>query len=308
MTDILNPMPKIPKDSLRPLPKDPRFYGLGYAYPVPKISELPTGEWYVADPLEIKDQGDTDMCPAFSSSEVAEDHEGVIMEPGYSFGKIKQIIGRTDGYGATLEQAMQAGCKYGFLPKSQSPFDVARNGRDFCADWTNWDKVGADDLAAPHKQGSYFLLKGFPYDTFDTIRAAMWQHRDEKSSVEAGSLWYNEWFTSDGVIPKQFSEELGAHAYKIFGQKPINGELYLAIQNSYGPKFGNNGIFYMSRDTVNRIMGLYAPFYGLFMWKDLDKASAQLISQPTLQDRLLRVCLALLYQLQRRFNNQPINP
>src|ERR1051325_1982127 len=107
---------------LLPLPKDKRDLRLGRVLGYAKLTEVPETDFMVSQPLEIKDQGDTDMCSAYASCAASEDQEGVILEPAYTFAKTKQIIGEWRGFGANMRDALKSHTKFGALEKSKSPF------------------------------------------------------------------------------------------------------------------------------------------------------------------------------------------
>jgi hypothetical protein len=147
--------------------------------------------------------------------------------------------------------------------------------RDFLANWKNWPEI-YDGYALEHKQRTFFAVHEGPYDTFDNIRAALWLFRDKKNSVLAGSYWYVEWGNpAGGVIPKSYNRNFGqpqAHAFKVrITQKMLNGEPYLAIQQSYGPAIGDHGTQYFPREVVNREW----KDFGAFMFVDMDPEEAR---------------------------------
>lgn len=149
-----------------------------------------------------------------------------------------------------------------------------RKTRDFIADWRNWDNLDSlDKLAAIHKKETFFAVSG-KYDTFDNIRVALWQHRQKKSTIVTGTLFRNEWFSSkSGIIPMGYGSDGVPHAFKIFGQKVIDGKLYLVAQLSQGVEYGDNGLFYFPREVVNKEIGKY----GIFMFKDISREEAEKI-------------------------------
>lgn len=126
-------------------------------------------------------------------------------------------------------------------------------------------------VAALYRKETFFKVDT-PYDTFDSIRAALWKHRADKSTVVTGALWRNEWLGAPGgVIPEKYGDSGFGHAFKFFGQKVIDGKLYLVAQLSQGVGVGDVGIFYFSRAVTNREIGKY----GMFMFKDLSRKDAE---------------------------------
>jgi hypothetical protein len=280
-----------PNSPLKKLPTDNRDFRLGEVFTLPKLSDIPNTDWSFDTSLEIKSQQD-DMCTANGAASVAEDHENVILDPGYSFAKMKQLLGEWESYGGDLRTMCKTATKFGFLAKAKSPFpDRPRN---FLANWQNWPAV-YDHYAEEHKQQRYFAIEG-PYDLFDNIRASLWLFRHKKHSVLAGSYWYYEWNNpAGGVIPKNYRRETNtAHAFKVrIAQKVINGEPYLAMQQSYGPGIGDHGTLYFPREVVNREW----KDYGAFMFVDVDSAEIEAL-QLTLIDYLKRAVQLLTYRLQ----------
>ncbi len=253
-------------NGLRRLPRDTRDFSLGAVYSLPPVSELPAE--FVLQPLEIKNQGDTDMCTAFATSAVSEQEEGVTLDPLYFFAKEKQTIGDPTGYGANLRDACNAAVTYGFIEKKDAPYALDK-GRDFIADWKNYDPT-LDDNAAIHRKKAYFSIDG-PYDTFDNIRATIWKFRNEKRAVLSGAFWKSSWTGQYyGIIPKDTEPSNSGHAFAIIGWRLIFGEPCLVIQNSYGKQLGNEGLFYMPREVANRDL-----IFGNFTFLDMPEGETK---------------------------------
>lgn len=294
-------MPRLsPKSPVRVLTKDNRDFRLGAVFDLPKPSEIPNTDWSFDTPLEIKSQiGDT--CTGHAAASSLEDHEGIPLNPYYIFAKAKQIEGDHTTYGSEIRTVCKAVTKYGALPQNKSPF--ADKSRDFLANWKNWPEV-YDGYAIVHKQASYFAVHTGPYDTFDNIRTALWRFRDKKHSVVAGSYWYVEWGNpAGGVIPKVYNRNFGepqAHAFKVrITQKMINGEPYLAIQQSYGPGIGDHGTQYFPREVVNREW----KDFGAFMFVDIDPELAR-----AMQISWIEWFLTTLFDAVRKLRPTPPTP
>lgn len=261
-------MQSLPKNSLRELPDDNRDFALGAVFPQIKIEEVPDTDFIIAEPL-VKNQGDSDLCSAYAVTSVSEDQEIEELLPEYQFLKTKQITGDQLEWGAGLRSACKSAVDFGSLPvngfenkRAISRLEIFRKGT-----WPDH----ADRIAQFHKKETFWKVVG-RYDVFDNIRTALWQHRNSKSSIVTGALWRNEWLDAPGgVIPKEYGDEGFGHAFKIYGQKFINGELYLVAQLSQGNKVGDKGIFYFSREVTNREIGKY----GVFMFKDISKKDAE---------------------------------
>mgnify|MGYP001566113435 FL=1 len=252
------------KAGLKPLVPDSRDFTMGALYP--KLP-LPEHDFVVATPLEIKDQGDSDFCTAFATTAVSEDQEMNILSPEYQFAKTKQLLGDSTAWGADLRTACKSCVVFGSLSKSFAKISLQENGREYCANWINWDKT-LDAWAYLHRKQSYVAVTGW-YDIFDDIRSTMWHFRDERRSVVTGCLWRYEW-NQNAVISKEYSTDGVPHAFKIFGQKTIDGEPYLIAQLSNGKELGDQGLFYFPREVVNKEFT-----FGTFTFIDLPRETAE---------------------------------
>lgn len=271
---------------LKPLPKDDRDFSFGAIFGLPKLEELPD-EYTVSRQLFIKDQGETDMCTAYALCAVSEDQELVELNPFYTFGKIKQIMGEWESWGADLRSACKAAVDYGFLAVEGKLKVPDGDDRDNAANWENWPE-DSDQKAARHKKQAFFGVDG-QYDTFDNIRATLWRNRDEERSVFAGCAWRREWTgANEGIIPIVYGENGFGHAFKVFGWRKINGEIYLHAQLSNGTHIGNGGLFLFPREVVNREFT-----YGLFTFRDMPREQAEYLHKKKHANFVGRILLAI---------------
>ncbi len=244
---------------LTKLPKDERDFSHAVVFGTMPISDIPTEDFDVCEPFEILNQEQKDFCPGYTVTEIAEDQAEIALSPDYQMAKIKQLLGDFTGYGADLRTAMQSRTKYGSLDLTLLPFDPKVQTRDFLANWNNYP-ISLDMEALKFQARSFFAVDG-PHDIFDNIRVALWKNKTTKQAIAVGCVWYDEWTNaSAGIIPKVYSSQLGGHAFKVFGQKTINGEVYLKIQNSFGRMYGEQGIFYIPRDVVNKEFAGYGQY------------------------------------------------
>lgn len=263
------------RGGLTPTLLDERDFSLTTVFGAVPTEELPDSNFFVGEPLEIKDQGRSDLCTAFALCSVSEDQEMLQLSPEYTFFKTKQLQGGDPmSYGADLRTACKTAVKYGFLESQYNPFRVSDFDRESVVDPKNWDPE-LDMLAWDHAKLSFFKVDG-PHDTFDNIRTAMYSHRVEARSVFTGCNWRKRWtHAKDGIIPKDLTPDdikkgnYFGHAFKIFGWKWINNEVYLVAQLSNGTDIGDKGIFYFPREVVNREFD-----FGAFTFRDVPKDRA----------------------------------
>lgn len=260
------------KEGLRELPPDGRDFTLGGVFGDGSLVDVPDGDFFVGVPLGIKDQKDSDYCTAFAACAVSEDQEKVKLSPYYNFAKTKQIMGDKDSWGADLRSACKSFVKYGSVKDDEDPWYVKKNpfDRELVADWTKWPPI-YDELAAKHKKKSYFKVQGPTGNMFNDIRIALWKHRKDRASVLVGLKWRHHWSNlAGGIIDEVGEGSYTPHAFKIFGQKEINGKIYLIAQLSNGTENGDKGFFYLAEEVVSET----AP-YGAFMFKDIDPIMAR---------------------------------
>jgi hypothetical protein len=250
---------------LLPLKEDKRDFTLGGIYGKRDMSLVPDYDFVVGNPIKIKNQFVSDFCTAFAGTAVSEDQEKIELSPEYLFAKEKELIGNYKSWGCDLRTACKALVNYGCIEKELSPYDLLNQERDFIANPRNWDKVFDKD-ATKHKKKSYFAVD-IQGDIFDSFRSAMWENIDQKCSILTGCVWEREWTDAEGgIIPEKIGTPVEGHAFKIFGQKNIAGQLYLVAQLSNGDEIGDKGIFYFSREVVNRVF----KSFGAFMFIDED--------------------------------------
>ncbi len=240
------------------------------------IDKLPTGDFFVGEPLVIKDQEyqvqGTDFCGGYAGSEVSEDQEMVELNGEFLFMASKRLKGGEAWreWGADLRDICDAACKVGCIEQEYYPFENHTDlTRDFIANPANW----AEDLnmlAAEHRKNSYTTVDG-PHDNFDNFRMQMYMARAARKSILTGVAWRSSWTGAAGGIieDRDYSEEGGSgHAVKCFGQMicEVNGkpELRLVFQLSNGNQIGDQGLFYFPRSVINKEFS-----YGAYMFEDM---------------------------------------
>lgn len=253
-----------PKYHLQPLPKDDRDeqFRLGAIVTLPKLSELP--ENFQHPILGIKNQFDSDFCPAFSTCGASELQEGVPLVPEYQFALIKEIMGgNPDSFGADLRSAMKSHVDVGAIEENDRPqgFTLLEKGDAFLRRIENW----SSDLktkALVHAKKVYSKVDG-PYDHYDNIRATIWKFRDEKRVPVFGVLW--GWDLNTALV--DVADGGAGHALYACGWRVVNGNDYLVVPNSAGDKAGDHGFFYLSRSVINKFVDIF----GCFVFVDLTR-------------------------------------
>ena len=233
---------------LRPYNPDKRDYHLGSIFGYPDLKELPAS-FLVGEPLEIKQQHQTDMCLAFTLASVREQQEGVLLSPEYIFKRIKEIDGNWQEWGSDQKTGAKA-ILNGILEKLESPYHLENDTRDFIANPANWNTT-YDTLAEKHKTQVYFWIEAVSkLDMFDAIRSALYRFKDEKRAIATGAIWKQSWLNAEGGwIPKVYFDKTGTpHAFAIIGWEKDN----LILQLSNGTEIGDKGLFCMPRSVANQ--------------------------------------------------------
>ena len=213
-------------------------------------------------PIRIKDQGQSDMCGAYASCAVSEPQEETELNPEFQFAMTKKIEGNKESWGANLRDVCKSFVKYGSLPQTSAKVNLQEDGRDKCADFSIY--TDKDLLEARKFAKNSFFSVDIGWDTFDSIRGAIWANRHDKCNVLTGCLWRAGWENDTGIIPTEFSQGYFGHAFCIIGWSTLGTETYLLAQLSNGTSVGKGGIFYFPREVVNRDFT-----YGMFMFKDI---------------------------------------
>lgn len=266
---------------LRETPLDEHDYQLGAVYGLIDIKKVPM-ENFNLPRLKTKNQGSKDFCATYMATSASEAQEEIELGPDWQFSQVKKMQGEYESWGTDLRTAMLSLVKVGSIPREVEAEFLKRQGylaedRDFLANWNNWPEA-FNKIAEKHKKKTLFEVKG-PYDAFDNVRAALWQHKDKKCKVAMGVMWRYNWNNApDGIIPLEADGDGEGHAILGVDQVYKNGVIYLAIQNSWGDEVGDKGIFYASREVFNK----HFANYKFFMVKDLPKEVAKYLLQNNL--------------------------
>lgn len=242
---------------LKPLPKDDRDFKLGAVFNLPKLEELPN-EFIVGTPA-IKNQEQTDFCSAFASSTISELQEEVELAPEWVFAASKTLSGAPEEWGQDLRTICKTHTKIGAPEAKDVPFNASNKDAQFLRYIKNYPTVDA----SKHKKESYFKITG-QYDSYDNIRASLWKFKKEKRGVIIGVMW--SWPSNQSRIQWVGIGGYG-HALAVIGWNKKG----MIVQNSWGKKVGDDGLFYISREVINH----FVDDYGAFMFVDMPKEDAQ---------------------------------
>ncbi len=274
---------------LQPTPEDVRDFPLGALYTLPKLEEIPD-EFVVAEPVAIKDQGDSDMCTAYAGTAASEAQEKVEFSPEYQFMKTKQISGSPEAWGANLRDMLKSLVKYGSLPAIAVPAHLTypNAAREEIVNSKNWPKA-ADEQAYLYRKGSFFKVTG-PYDLFDNIRATLWASRKEFERtgnpsdlkvVVTGAIWKHGWTIAPLAVidDREYHGDGFGHAFIFDGVRmgpvqegvALESSPLLRARLSNGRGIGDGGFYYFTREAVNKEM----PPFGAYTLRDIAPENAQ---------------------------------
>jgi hypothetical protein len=261
---------------LVPMSENPKDLKFGAIYKLPKLEEI-DDEFVVGTPLKLKNQEETDICTAASSTAVSEDQEEVELDMLFQFAAGKAIQIRDEdatleSWGCDLRSMAKSYVEYGSLEQKDTPFNLKDTPRAIYADIKNYPSELLKK-AEIHKKESYMFISG-PYDYFDNIRATLWKNRDLKKTMMVGTTWCPQWTGAERGIINFDGTPLFGHALKFFAVTRIldlEGEQFIEAQLSNGTDIGNYGYFYFTRSVVNKY---FAP-YGGVIFTDLPKEEAR---------------------------------
>lgn len=263
------------------LPDDKRDFSHTAVFGTLRAQELPTGDFRVGPPPDIKDQDSEDFCAFYSSGEASEYQELTPLEQYFNAYVAKVIVLKNpESWGCDLRTAMMTHVNYGAIELEFSPFKEyeTRPTRAEVLSPNTWDSPQCPFdqykmLAWEHRKNSMFNVDEGPHDRFDNFRVALYMHRNEYNAIVTGAQWRPSWTDAPGgIIPATGWEDETStgHAFILVGQKYIDNVVYIVAQLSNGKKIGDNGFFYFPRSVI-----LSEFNYGAFMFNDMPREKAQ---------------------------------
>lgn len=255
---------------LRKLPIDERDFKSERLGGIFEQLILPEGNFIVGMGQPVRHQGNTDRCTAYSTCLSSGFQEGKVLNPDYTFYKSRYIAGLPiNAWGCDNRSACKSHVKYGALEQEHAPHNNELN--EFILNPNNWDDV-YDINAEIHKKKTFMTPTGGK-DLFDSIRGSMYKYG---AAVVTGAMWRGEWNITDGIIPEEYGDSGFGHSFAFIGQRIIKGQPFLVAQNSYGEGVGENGLFFFSREVVNKECE-----YGNYFFKDLTEEEVNKLKNPS---------------------------
>jgi hypothetical protein len=255
---------------LKPLSPDERDLKFGAVHPPVDLTKIAGIDFDVWTPERIKIQNDDD-CTGFGMSYILGAHEDVEIDGQWQFALNKFLEGNLD-WGSDVRTAFKAAKDFGGIEQEKA--DIYRNNGfplDL-RDYKNWPPEFFE-WSKRHKQKTFFFIEKDSYkDLFDALRAALWEYRDQKHLIGTGALWRPDW-THSKIINRADGNGFG-HFFAILGVKHFNGKPYIKAVNSAGPRAGEKGYHYFSREIVNKEFR-----FGSAMLVDMDTETAKTLNK-----------------------------
>jgi hypothetical protein len=286
----------------KPLAHDKRDFKASRFFGSPDISQIPP-EGLGRKPFSLNNQQLTNFCTACATSEANAFIRGVPMSMEFQAAKIGQLAGAPITDGADPRVAMKAGILYGSLPKDKAPMSLDTSSDGYIADYKNWEP-SLDTLAGQNEDASYFQIDDGPNDAFDNIRAQLYLAYQERlhtgSKAIDVAMAFSQWFEQFNVTTVTYAPAVSVsgigpffsaiinffrsiapglfggevwHAYLFIDWCIRDGAPYLIGQNSYGNAWGDQGVQYFSRETVNALFADYRA--GAFMYREVNPADVK---------------------------------
>jgi hypothetical protein len=264
------------KGGTRPLRRQPRrhahhVFGSTSPYSIPNFN-LDMG-WH---PDQMADNAPTE-CTGYTVAKILTDLTGIMRDPDWHYAAARFIEGAPPGVdGADFHAAMNGAVGVGSLPATAAILTAKHNGELTVSDWTNWD-ANQKALALKYVQNGTLNALGNG-EPFDSILSASYTG---KIGICIGSPWFPEWsaagignsftrnpdgsmsfgagVTKTGIMPKPLITQLGSlgwHAYVVLGKDSTYKSEYAIAYPHQGDGFGEKGIVYFDRDTINAVLAI----------------------------------------------------
>lgn len=259
------------------VPQDENDFKLGDLGITPK--PLHNDDFIVGE-VEILDQKKSSQCVGFGTALTKQHHEKEKLSPTGLYSIMKNLIDKNNGWGSRLDSGMKCLVKYGCPEHKDFPYDASKS-RSFILDKRYIIPLKLS--AKEHKSRTYFQVYPVPgMSPFNAIRSAMITYNER---VNTGIRWnrsYDKLFTDhSGIMPDPTGKWAYGHDIVVVGQKTTNNVLRLAFANSYGKRFGDDGLFYMTEAQVNRQLN-----YGGLISLDIERSLAELLM--TYKDKAIK--------------------
>jgi len=242
--------------------RDPRNLSRSKRFGAPVNTALIPANFDLYPDAEVLDQvGST--CTAFACKVASDRQEGIKQSPEYAFYKTRVLEGgNPHKWGADINDALRAWCKYGGIATEDSPYNFHEHGQEYIEDPKNWSEYShLDAKAAEHKKKAYMDADGYS-SMYNSIRATMWEsfqkyditkNPSDLRLVIVGLYWQPGWeLHKDGVLDIGSLDKSMPHLLVARGCAEKLGSSRIILHNSFGKFYGDNGLFYASESVINK--------------------------------------------------------
>lgn len=196
------------------------------------VSVLPV-EFNLDAGLSMPDQntdGLPEGCTSYAQTDLCSDEDRILYQQKFTYQKTLYMDNLPPGSPCNIRTSLNSTIVYGTLATGET----------------------TDAQALNHRRGQYFSVQPSG-DWFDGIRVTLMTNR----SVSIGTPWPTEWETPlKGVIPQSFTltGKEPWHNWVICGWKQVNNVPFLIGRTWQGKNYGDGGLAYFSRETINAVM------------------------------------------------------
>ena len=225
---------------------------LGGFKPLPQEYSVAEIEW-------IKSQKQIPSCVAEATTGGKEPQEVVRLSSRDLYARCKENDGNAT-WGTSFRSAQQAMQKHGVTEENL----LESNSNLSLFEYLFFDRNEKQiNNALEHRNESYYSIgkKIQNPDYFETVRQTMYQF---KSRVVCGCDWYENYngLKVPYIMPEPYGDKVGGHGWYINGWKQISGVPVLILVNSFSDKWGDNGMFYATKEWFNK--------HAYFAWINID--------------------------------------
>lgn len=184
-------------------------------------------------------EGLSNACTAYTQSELGQDENGELFDPGFTYENTLAIAGDPPGSPCQIRDSFRETRTRG-LKRKQNNSTLVRGA------YFDVDRV----------DGSYAI----------GLQNAMYQNQLNKRTVSCGTPWFPEWHfvNANGIleVPSKYvwDQNTVGHNWKACGWKTINGKQYVIIKPWTGPLWGDKGYGYLEFSIFDKVMGIQGTF------------------------------------------------